>query len=66
MIIIEKALGKENIDEVVTLSRELREKDEGLSSLIVSIDMISLMHNSDYNPRDQVSSTRGEVQGGGN
>lgn len=28
MIIIEKALGKENIDEVVTLSREYREKEK--------------------------------------
>jgi hypothetical protein len=29
MIIIEKALGKENIDEVVTLSREFREREGG-------------------------------------
>ncbi len=29
MIIIEKALGKDNIDEVVTLSREYREKEGG-------------------------------------
>ena len=27
MIIIEKALGKHNIDEVVTLSREVREQE---------------------------------------
>ncbi len=31
MIIIEKALGKDNIDEVVTLSRECREKEGGWS-----------------------------------
>jgi hypothetical protein len=29
MIIIEKALGKENIDEVVTLSREHRDREAG-------------------------------------
>jgi hypothetical protein len=29
MIIIEKALGKDNIDEVVTLSREFREREGG-------------------------------------
>lgn len=29
MIIIEKALGKDNIDEVVTLSREFREQEGG-------------------------------------
>jgi hypothetical protein len=33
MIIIEKALGKDNIDEVVTLSREYREKEAGESRL---------------------------------
>ena len=35
MIIIEKALGKENIDEVVTLSREHREREERESKLSV-------------------------------
>jgi hypothetical protein len=33
MIIIEKALGKDNIDEVVTLSREFREKEGGKFSV---------------------------------
>ena len=35
MIIIEKALGKDNIDEVVTLSRECREKEGGKLSFSV-------------------------------
>ena len=54
MIIIEKALGKDNIDEVVTLSREYRDREGGQSR--ARMYRILLIQDSKHYPRDQIPS----------
>lgn len=48
MIIIEKALGKDNIDEVVTLSRDFREREGGRSKTYMGIYMTDASQQALY------------------